>query len=234
MTPDVALACSLEHFTCSTSLLVLRFQYATATPMQAFTSAPDCLLRCMSEPFWRHAMNKLLLTTMVDNVCQDITCECSVVCVAGSFNAVELDDLEVATHYVKYAVAAYAIIPVTDHPEKKYGPLPAVVLASQTCSHSACSSLAEAFASGCDVCGYADLCGVTLHALVLALTACRCSRIMYRAVCCCSMLILTHLHTVGCCITPGSASHLCLIFIVNHTACTVRSTWLNTARFIHT
>lgn len=37
---------------------------------------------------------------------------------AGSFNAVELDDLEVATHYVKYAVAAYAIIPVTDHPEK--------------------------------------------------------------------------------------------------------------------
>ncbi len=40
-------------------------------------------------------------------------------CMAGSFNAVELDDLEVATHYVKYAVAAYAIIPVTDHPEKK-------------------------------------------------------------------------------------------------------------------
>lgn len=40
-------------------------------------------------------------------------------CVAGSFNAVELEDLEVATHYVKYAVAAYAIIPVTDHPEKQ-------------------------------------------------------------------------------------------------------------------
>ncbi len=41
------------------------------------------------------------------------------VCLAGSFNAVNLDDLETATHYVKYAVASYAIQPVTENPEKK-------------------------------------------------------------------------------------------------------------------
>ena len=40
-------------------------------------------------------------------------------CAVGSFNAVDLKDLETATHYVKYAVAAYAIIPVTDEPDKK-------------------------------------------------------------------------------------------------------------------
>ena len=38
---------------------------------------------------------------------------------AGSFAAVDLDELETASHYVKYAVAAYAIIPVTENPNKK-------------------------------------------------------------------------------------------------------------------
>ena len=58
---------------------------------------------------------------MADKVCQDLKDSKGMLClcIVGSFNAVELDDLEVATHYVKYAVAAYAIIPVTDHPEKK-------------------------------------------------------------------------------------------------------------------
>ena len=39
--------------------------------------------------------------------------------VAGSFNAVDLADLEIASHFVKYAVASYAIIPVTENPDKK-------------------------------------------------------------------------------------------------------------------
>lgn len=38
---------------------------------------------------------------------------------AGSFNAVDLAELETASHFVKYAVASYAIIPVTENPEKK-------------------------------------------------------------------------------------------------------------------
>lgn len=39
--------------------------------------------------------------------------------IAGSFNAVDLAELEIASHFVKYAVASYAIIPVTENPEKK-------------------------------------------------------------------------------------------------------------------
>lgn len=39
--------------------------------------------------------------------------------IAGSFNAVDLAELETASHFVKYAVASYAIIPVTENPEKK-------------------------------------------------------------------------------------------------------------------
>ena len=41
------------------------------------------------------------------------------VLIAGSFNAVDLAELETASHFVKYAVASYAILPVTENPEKK-------------------------------------------------------------------------------------------------------------------
>lgn len=42
--------------------------------------------------------------------------------VAGSFTPVDLDELETASHFVKYAVAAYAIIPVTENPDKRSAP----------------------------------------------------------------------------------------------------------------
>lgn len=60
---------------------------------------------------------------------------------------------------------------------------------------------------------------------LLALSACRCSCRMCCAVSCCTTLELIHLCTVGCCITLGFASHLCLVCIVSHTACNVRSTF---------
>ena len=35
-------------------------------------------------------------------------------------NAVELEDLETASHYVKYAVASYAIQPVSENADKRF------------------------------------------------------------------------------------------------------------------
>ena len=43
----------------------------------------------------------------------------SCTCHAGTFNAVELEDLETASHYVKYAVASYAIQPVSENADKR-------------------------------------------------------------------------------------------------------------------
>ena len=53
------------------------------------------------------------------SLCMDYaTLRLASVC-AGSFNAVDLADLEIASHFVKYAVASYAIVPVTEDPDKK-------------------------------------------------------------------------------------------------------------------
>ena len=60
------------------------------------------------QPAWAWSMQRLDLQV----------CVCVCVC-AGSFNAVDLADLEVASHFVKYAVASYAIVPVTEDPDKK-------------------------------------------------------------------------------------------------------------------
>ncbi|KAL3137504.1 hypothetical protein ABBQ38_004792 [Trebouxia sp. C0009 RCD-2024] len=49
---------------------------------------------------------------------QVLTAKQAATAYAGSFNAVDLADLEIASHFVKYAVASYAIIPVTENPDK--------------------------------------------------------------------------------------------------------------------